>query len=423
MAAVDLKSDSKIFSIEGKGLKLDSTEDIEKYVGPLRQMDDVVEIRLQGNTLGVEACRVLGEIIQTKKNLQAANFADIFTGRLLSEIPKAITYLLQALLTLPNLYEINLNDNAFGLNTSVPLIEFLSSHIPLRHLILNNNGLGPETGIKIAEALVKLHAKKTEARKAGIEVPDLETIICGRNRLESASMMAWAKVYSLHTSVKKVKMVQNGIRSIGIYYLLKDGLKHAKGIRVLDLEDNTFLNKGSSALANVVTGWTELQELGIGDCMLGAKGNVMLVEALAKGKNQKLEVLQLQYNQLNSIVFEKLVNMARDSLPNLRKVGIEGNRFNGNNKNVEVLQQLLLDRKEKLGGTSASEDDWGLDSLGSDDSDESDESESDESDPDDDQIKERLSKMAKEAFGAPTVQLKASDNIDEMKIKLAAVEI
>lgn len=291
---------------------------------------------------------------------------------------------------------------------------------------MNNNGLGPESGIKVAEALVKLHAKKIEARRAGIEVPDLETIICGRNRLESASMMAWAKVYSLHTNVKKVKMVQNGIRSIGIYHLLNDGLKYAKGIRVLDLEDNTFLSKGSSALAKVIPGWTELQELGIGDCMLGTKGNVMLVDALEKGKNQKLEVLLLQYNQLNSTVFEKLVNVARDSLPNLRKVGIEGNKFNGKNKNVEILQQLLLDRKAKHGGTSTSEDDWGLDPLESDesdDSDESDESESDESDPDDDQIRERLSKMAKEAFKAPTVQLKAGENIDEVKNKLAALEI
>ncbi|KHJ32700.1 putative rni-like protein [Erysiphe necator] len=419
-------TESKIFSLEGKGLKLDSSVDIEKHVAPLRQMDDVEEIRLQGNTLGVEACRVLGEIIRTKKSLQVANFADIFTGRLLSEIPKAVTYLLQALLSLPNLHEINLNDNAFGLNTSVPLIDFLSSHVPLQHLILNNNGLGPESGIKVAEALVKLHARKVEARKAGIKVPDLETIICGRNRLESASMMAWAKVYSLHTKVKKVKMVQNGIRSLGIYVLLNDGLKYAKEIRVLDLEDNTFLNKGSSALANVVPCWTELQELGIGDCMLGTKGNSLLVEALEKKKNQKLEVLHLQYNQLNSMVFEKLVTVVRDSLPCLRKVEIEGNKFKSKNVNVEILKQLLLARKEKFVGISASDDDWGLDPLESDESDdddESDESGIDESDLDDDEIKERLLEMAKEAMGAPTVQLKVIDKVDEVKNKLATVEI
>src|SRR6201996_9862796 len=98
---------------------------------------------------------------------QVANFADIFTGRLLNEIPQALSSLLTALLTLPNLHTVNLNDNAFGLNTQAPLVAFLSSHVPPQHLILNNNGLGPHAGILIADALSALHEKKEAARKAG----------------------------------------------------------------------------------------------------------------------------------------------------------------------------------------------------------------------------------------------------------------
>lgn len=61
---------AKIFSLEGKGLKLDTKEDVEAHIKPLREMDDVVEVRLLGNTLGVEACKVLGEVLETKKSLQ-----------------------------------------------------------------------------------------------------------------------------------------------------------------------------------------------------------------------------------------------------------------------------------------------------------------------------------------------------------------
>jgi Ran GTPase-activating protein 1 len=61
---------TKIFSLEGKGLKLDTKEDVEVYIKALREMDDVEEIRLLGNTLGVEACKVLGEVLETKKLLQ-----------------------------------------------------------------------------------------------------------------------------------------------------------------------------------------------------------------------------------------------------------------------------------------------------------------------------------------------------------------
>jgi Ran GTPase-activating protein 1 len=61
---------TKIFSLEGKGLKLDSAADVEAHIKPLREMQDVEEVRLLGNTLGVEACRVLGEVLETKKTLQ-----------------------------------------------------------------------------------------------------------------------------------------------------------------------------------------------------------------------------------------------------------------------------------------------------------------------------------------------------------------
>jgi Ran GTPase-activating protein 1 len=61
---------TKIFSLEGKGLKLDTKEDVEMHIKTLREMQDVEEIRLLGNTLGVEACKVLGEVLETKKTLQ-----------------------------------------------------------------------------------------------------------------------------------------------------------------------------------------------------------------------------------------------------------------------------------------------------------------------------------------------------------------
>jgi Ran GTPase-activating protein (RanGAP) involved in mRNA processing and transport len=61
---------AKVFSLEGKGLKLDSAADVEAHIKPLREMKDVEEVKFLGNTLGVEACKVIGEILETKKSLQ-----------------------------------------------------------------------------------------------------------------------------------------------------------------------------------------------------------------------------------------------------------------------------------------------------------------------------------------------------------------
>lgn len=67
--APDAKS-TKIFSLEGKGLKLDSAADVEAHIKPLREMKDVEEVRFLGNTLGVEACEIIGKVLETKKTLQ-----------------------------------------------------------------------------------------------------------------------------------------------------------------------------------------------------------------------------------------------------------------------------------------------------------------------------------------------------------------
>ncbi|KAK2610797.1 hypothetical protein N8I77_004198 [Diaporthe amygdali] len=416
----------KVFSLEGKGLKLTTAEDLEPHIKDLRALDDLEEIRLLGNTLGVGACKLLGEILATKKTLQVANLADIFTGRLLSEIPEALSYLLTSILNLPNLHTINLNDNAFGLNTQAPLVAFLAAHVPLQHLYLNNNGLGPHAGILVADALSELHEKKEAARKEGKTVPDLETVICGRNRLENGSMTAWAKAFSLHNKIKEVKMVQNGIRQEGISHLLSHGLNKASGLVTLDLQDNTFTLMGAKALAKVTPTWAQLKELGVGDSLLGAKGGVLLGDALAQGNNKNLEILRLQYNDITSKGVTSLAKAAKQALPALKKVELNGNKLSEDDEGIVLLQELLEERKEKLGGDVVIEDDWGLDSLSDLESEDSDEEEEEEEEEEEDvgpeERAEKLVKEAEEAQEEPVIQQKDKE-VDDLAKSLEKTSI
>jgi len=354
--------------------------------------------------------------------VQVANFADIFTGRLLNEIPEALSSLLTSIMNLPKLNTINLNDNAFGLNTQAPLVAFLASHVPLQHLYLNNNGLGPHAGILIADALSELHAKKEEARKQGQDVPDLETVICGRNRLENGSMTAWANTFSLHNKVKKVKMVQNGIRQEGISHLLSEGLRHATELRVLDLQDNTFTLLGAKALAAVTPGWTEILELGIGDSLLGNKGGVAFAKSLAKGKNTKLQILRLQYNEISAPAVKSLAGAAKDALPALKKMELNGNKFSEDDESIIALQELFEERKESLGGDVVAEDEWGLDSLSDLEDDSDEEEDEEESDIEPEQRAEKLIQEAEEAQEEPVLAEKDSE-VDELAKKLQKTSI
>lgn len=406
---------NKVFSLEGKGLKLDTAEDIEPHIKELKENDEVEEVRLLGNTLGIGASEALAKVLETKKKLQVANLADIFTSRLLSEIPPALSSLLTSFLSLPNLHTVNLSDNAFGLNTQAPLVEFLSQHVPLRHLILNNNGLGPAAGVLVADALTSLAEKKEAARKEGKEVPNLETVICGRNRLENGSMAAWAKAYAAHKSVKEVKMVQNGIRQEGITYLLTNGLSHATKLNILDLQDNTFTAIGAKALSDVVGNWTELKELGVGDCLLSARGGIALATALQKGNNEKLEVLRLQYNEINPKGLKGLAD-AHSKLPALRRVELNGNQFDEDDENIEKLRAALEERKENADGVGEDDEDyWGLDELDDLEEPDEDEDEQDEAAKDSNEEDESVEAQEKAARQIAADQQAEEENVPQEK--------
>jgi len=60
---------TKVFSLQGKSLKLDSRSDIEPY---LKGVDPTVieEVHLGGNTIGVEAAKALAEFLQKTTSLK-----------------------------------------------------------------------------------------------------------------------------------------------------------------------------------------------------------------------------------------------------------------------------------------------------------------------------------------------------------------
>ena len=66
-----------VFSIEGRGLKLDSAEDVRGLVvEPLeRESGHWLEIRLQGNTFGLEACRAIAKCLRDQPKLKVSESA------------------------------------------------------------------------------------------------------------------------------------------------------------------------------------------------------------------------------------------------------------------------------------------------------------------------------------------------------------
>lgn len=368
---------STTFSIAGQGLKLDTAADVAPHISKLKEIKGVKFINLSGNTIGVEASKALAEELKNAKDLEAVDFSDIFTGRLREEIPPSLDALLTSLLECKNLHTIDLSDNAFGIATIQPLEKFLAKHTPLEHLLINNNGFGPEAGSRIGLALEKLAAEKKEVPGS----KPLQTVVCGRNRLENGSMEAWAKFLAAHGSITTIRIYQNGIRQEGVEHLLLNGLSKSPKLETLDLHDNTFTLQGTAALSKVLDKWDKIKEIAISDCLLSTKGGEVLGKALLDvGKLEHLESLKLQYNEIDQKGLELLKKAIQVNMPNLKVLELNGNRFSEDHEFIDEITALF----EERGFGELDE----LDDMEEETDDEEDEEEEDEEDEEESVLKD-----------------------------------
>ncbi|KAH6912571.1 ran GTPase activating protein 1 [Coprinopsis sp. MPI-PUGE-AT-0042] len=346
---------SHIFSLKGKALKLDTREDMEKH---LAGVDPTIieEIHLEGNTIGVDASKALADWMAKASKLKVANFADIFTGRLISEIPDALSAICDALIDKSSLVEVNLSDNAFGGRSVDPMVPFITQNRNFQIFRLNNNGLGPAGGEVIANAL-RESARLSKA--AGVK-SNLRVVICGRNRLENGSSAAWADAFAEHGTLEEVRMVQNGIRMEGVINLAR-GLSQNPNLGHIDLQDNSFSTDGQlegiAAWAKALSSWPELHTLNLSDCILSAKGEVpTLISALIEGSNPKLKSLIIQNNNLETQTFEALADAISTSLKNLMRLEVQWNDHDEDDEHVERLYDSLKQRGGRLIATEEDEE-------------------------------------------------------------------
>jgi len=130
----------------------------------------------------------------------------------------------------------------------------------------------------LAEALNTL---VLNAKNAGTPLK-LKTFICGRNRQENEGAKALASFLGAVGTLEVVDMPQNGIYYPGIQALCEAFAKNPK-LRHINMNDNTFTEKGAAHFAAIVKDLRNLESLNLGDCLLKSGGADILANAL-KGK-------------------------------------------------------------------------------------------------------------------------------------------
>ncbi|CAG8481872.1 9842_t:CDS:2 [Ambispora leptoticha] len=333
-----LDTAGRVFSIAGRGLKLDTAQDVQEFVDSIIGAKDLEEVVLCGNTIGVEAAQAIGRALKEKTELKVLNAADIFTSRVREEVPPSVKALCDALIDKEKLVEINFSDNAFGPAGAEPMVDFLINNRWFQILKINNVGLGPRGGNIIGKALLEAARLNSKENRSSA----LRTIVMGRNRLENGSSKLLADAIAAHGNLVEIRMPQNGIRPEGIITFSR-GFAACKNLEILDLQDNTFTDTGSRAFAEALPNWPNLKLLNIGDCLLSGEGGIVVAEALLLGHNTKLHTLNLQYNEIDKKGIDILASAISSHLKSLSSLELNGNKVFADDASIKkVIMSLEL---------------------------------------------------------------------------------
>ncbi|EYB94989.1 hypothetical protein Y032_0165g47 [Ancylostoma ceylanicum] len=297
-------------SFYDKQIRMDTAEDAESVALQIESFFDMKTLDLRGNTVGVEAGKRIARALERHPELERCIWADIFTGRLKTEIPPILRSMCAAVMKANcRILELDLSDNAFGPIGAEGISEFLMSPsaYSMKTLKLNNNGLGAGGKI-IAKCLSQCQWNSLQEE----EPFALKTFVAGRNRLEDPGARALAEAFKALGSLEEISLPQNGIRSAGICELA-DSFKFNDSLRVINLNDNTCTKKGANALAKVLGKLTELEVLDLGDCLCRNEGIMNICDAIFDNKHNKLKYVDFSGNELSAATAEIVIKRWKDA--------------------------------------------------------------------------------------------------------------
>ncbi|XP_061568044.1 ran GTPase-activating protein 1a isoform X2 [Cololabis saira] len=368
-------------SYKGQGRKLDDAQSVAEIVKEIQDFDGLQALRLEGNTVGVEATQAIAKALETKSDFKRCYWSDMFTGRLRSEIPPALNSLGDALMLAgAKLTVLDLSDNAFGPDGVKGIERLLKSSacFTLQELRLNNCGMGIGGGKILAASLIQCHKKSsTEGTPLSLKV-----FVAGRNRLENDGATALAQAFQMMGSLEEVHMPQNGINHPGVT-ALASAMQDNPGLRILNLNDNTFTDKGAVAMARALKQLRSVQVINFGDCLVRAAGAKAIAETVSEGL-PILRELNLSFGEITEEA-ALAVAQAVKGKDQLEKLDLNGNCLGDDGCKAVKDAMESMDKADLLGSLS---DDEGEPEDDDEDEDDEEDEEDEEEDVDDEELEE-----------------------------------
>lgn len=310
---------------------------VKEVVQAINSCKHLSFLDLEGNTLGCEAAKHIGEALKKHPEFKKALWKDMFTGRMKTEIPPALIDLSKGIMTADaRLTVLDLSDNALGPNGMTGLVDLIKSPscFSLQELRLMNCGLGITGAKMLAKSLTECFNKSVEA---GTPM-ELRVFAAGRNRLENEGAKALSAIFGEIQTLQEIIIPQNGIYHQGMS-ALAEALKKNINMQVINFNDNTITAKGAEVLSDAFYAIGSLREIHLGDCLLKDEGGQILSDVLADC-HPDLELLNMSGNEIGPEVGMAIAN-AMGHKDCLRELLLDCNQFG--EEGIEAIQQIMED--------------------------------------------------------------------------------
>ncbi|KRF98896.1 uncharacterized protein Dwil_GK27725 [Drosophila willistoni] len=322
------KTDANLIKYDGislleKNYIWDTSGQVQNVVDALKTQKVVNYLELEGNTLGVEAAKAIGEALESHPELQKALWKNLFTSRGRLEVPLALEHLCSGLIKAKaQLTVLDLSYNVLGPNGMSSLGTLMRSPVcySLQELHLNNCGLGPLGGSMLSSALLALHSN---AQKAGSPL-QLRVFVCGHNCLQDFGATALARTFKALRTLEQIVLMHNDIRYEGVKYLA-DSFKANTHLKVINMNDNNFGVNGAAKMAEAFEETPFLREINLGDCLITTEGAYHIADSLEEC-NDDLAVIDLSFNDL-TCDGGLVILSALQAKPKLTYLNLDGNCF------------------------------------------------------------------------------------------------
>ncbi|KFG27119.1 uncharacterized protein NESG_00194 [Nematocida ausubeli] len=307
----------QIISIAEEKKMYNTVEDVQDLVERIKESAATLKgIDLSENSFSPEALeQVLIELSKIEE-IETVIFKGIFTQRVKEQVYPSLQSIVKYITPLKKIVYFDISDNALSFNGMEILAPMIEKMHVLKHLVMNNNGIGIDGGVFLAKALENLSKESTA----------LESLEVGRNRLEESATKL-GKALELFPCLDSLKIYQNSINTINIGNLLTS--LGCLSMRILDISDNFLLEYGSKVLSESMKNWP-IEYMNIADCIMSDKGLAVFESALVEHISVQGELISekeidMSYNDITEESVDILRAIVRKS--NDTKLVLTGNEI------------------------------------------------------------------------------------------------